>query len=286
MVAPHRASTSRPHPDDGDPVARVHAAARALADRAGGRPPRTALLLATGSSSARAALRQTFDVPAAELPGDVRLGGPDGGEDGAFTFGEGADGSGLVICDVGAGHGTDPFEATLPIRVLHGMGVRRLLFAAAGASLVPHLDPATLVIARDHIDFSGRGDLRGPHGSVLPAAAGPLYPDLTHAYSPSLRARARATGSCVEAVVASVGGPQMPTPAESRFHAHAGAEVAASAIAEKAVVAAQCGLEFAAFIAVVQRIDPDTPELADVEAMADAADHIAPVLTRTLLDLA
>lgn len=139
----------------------------------------------------------------------------------------------------------------------------------------------TLALLSDHINLSGTTPLLGLGESRL----GPLFPDQSRVHDPELREAAlghakRLGLPCVEAIAACTAGPSIGTPAERRYQASAGAQVAVQGLAAPAIAAAHAGL---ACLFVVAVIDPDGE--AALEAQLAAADRLAPALEDLLLAL-
>jgi purine-nucleoside phosphorylase len=277
-MAPPPEQTDRSSSVNEDARRRIDAAVRALRTVCGEEVPATAILAGAGRSSLVGALRARSDVDPSTLAGAIPL-----GEDaGPWTFGTLQDPTPrevLVLGPLAAPFEiASAFEATLAIRVVRALGVQRLVVTAAGAALGDRHAPGDVVCVSDHVDLSRREPLRAPDGGALPASFGPRFPDMSDAYSRSLR------GACVgegilEVVAASLAGPQMPTPSEYRMLRLLGADAACVGLAETAVVARQCGLELLALVAIVQSTSPE--RLAtDLDAIARAADDASATLTR------
>ncbi len=97
------------------------------------------------------------------------------------------------------------------------------------------------VLLRDHINLTGRSPLTGPEP---PAPYGSRFTDLSAAYSPRLRALARAADpSLVEGVYAALTGPHYETPAEIRMLRTAGADIVGMSTALEAIAARHLGVE-------------------------------------------
>lgn len=258
----------------------VAGAARALRPLLQAAPPAAALVPATGPEDLLAALQGLRELPLAELV-PPELAQP--------LFLAEHRGRPLLLAPAPPqpwAAGAGPALLFL-FRLLSALEVERVVLASACAGLDPRLAPGTVCVARDHLDLSGTGLLRRPPGEEGPWS---LFPDLTAAHDPRLRAEAAAAAKTAglelpEVVVAAVPGPALPTPAETRFYRLAGAEALAMSGPQEVVAAVQAGLAAVLLLAVTQRLDPEAPAPADLEAMVAAAERAAPGLAGLALTL-
>jgi purine-nucleoside phosphorylase len=100
-----------------------------------------------------------------------------------------------------------------------------------------------LVLISDHINLQGANPLVGENDEKL----GPRFPDMTEAYSRSMRQVARQTASELgivlpEGVYASVLGPSYETPAEIRFLKTIGADLVGMSIVSETIAANYLGM--------------------------------------------
>jgi purine-nucleoside phosphorylase len=171
------------------------------------------------------------------------------------------------------------------------------LAASAGASICVHTcaGPALpgaeaggpkagmIALVRDHINLSGRTPLVGLSESRL----GPLFPDQSRLHHHALRKQALAAArklglSCCEAVVACVAGPTLETPAERRYWARAGAEVAVQELVNTLHACAHSGLSVLELVALT-----DSGEgIQDMAGLVANSLAIAPGLEDLLLEIA
>lgn len=167
--------------------------------------------------------------------------------------------------------------------------------AAAGAKLFVHASAGTdlrgdvhgtgegsYTIGRltDHINLSGASPLTGIGASRL----GPLFPDQTRLHDVELASVADACAAqqeCnLEAIVAACTlGPALSTPAELRWYAAAGAEVAVQRLADPMIAAAHAGLGTLALCALTDRAG----ENASVGTLVARAADAAPALDELVL---
>lgn len=135
-------------------------------------------------------------------------------------------------------------EVTFPIRVLGALGVRKLVLTNAAGGINPRFRPGSLMLIADHLNLMGVNPLRGPNDERF----GPRFPDLTHVYSPRLRALAQEVAREIglvleEGVYAAVSGPSYETPAEVRMLRQLGADAVGMSTVPEAIVARHMGIE-------------------------------------------
>ncbi len=148
-----------------------------------------------------------------------------------------------------------PFErVTFPCRALKRLGAKILVLTSAVGAVSSRLSVGDMVLVRDHINFMGANPLRG-----LPAAgAGPRFPDMSRAYSPSLRALARRAARSLgltlkEGVYCAVSGPSYETPAEVRMMRSWGVDVVGMSVVPETLAAVQEGMEVLAVAYVANK---------------------------------
>ncbi len=182
--------------------------------------------------------------------------------------------------------GKPAWEAALPIWLAARAGATTLLHASACAALESDArevrSVGSLAILRDHLNFSGESPLIGMGTSQL----GPLFPDTTHLHDPVVRAAALSVAeqrglAAFEAIAACLPAPHLDTPAEHRFYARAGADVAVQGLATPLLAAAHAGLGVCAISAVT-----DLPgERLDIKRLLERAELVAPSLEELLIVL-
>ncbi len=257
---------------------RVHDAAQELLARVSQRP-KVAMLLGTGHSAIAGQLANKLTVRADDLPAGMRFssGSP-------LVFGT-LDGTPVVVGDAPLApyEGYSAGDVTFPVRVLRAMGADRLVLTAAGASLSLQLEPGSIAVVEDHLNFSGIHPLQGPPDAEL----GPRFPDMSEPYDAALRGLAREVAAeagipCAQAVFASVPGPSLPTRAEYRAYRRLGADLVGMSLAPEVLAAVHSGARVLALIGVTQSINLESHSPVSIEAMIEAADLAAPRMASLL----
>lgn len=122
---------------------------------------------------------------------------------------------------------------THAVRTAHFAGCGTVVLTNGCGGLDPSWSPGTPVLIRDHINLTGASPLHGAH-----------FVDLTHLYSPRLRAMCQELEpGLAEGVYAQFRGPMYETPAEIGMVAAIGGTLVGMSTALEAIVARSLGME-------------------------------------------
>lgn len=165
------------------------------------------------------------------------------GHVGRFVFGRLGDRR--VICMQGRLHfyeGYSMHQLTLPIRVMHQLGVHTLFLTNAAGGINPSYVPGDFMLIHDHINFLGSNPLIG-----VDAEDEMRFPDMTEVYDKAMRRKIREwaqseTLSLQEGVYLATTGPSFETPSEIRAFATLGADAVGMSTVPEAIVARQSGM--------------------------------------------
>jgi len=223
-----------PAADLADPIA-----ASAATLRATGRAPRIAVVLGSGWSGLTGWVEDAVEVPYAELPAFPRP--TVGGHAARVVLGR--IGPHEVVLLAGRKHAYEGGRAdgmNGAIRTLAALGVQILVLTNAAGSLDPALPPGGLMLISDHLNLPQLSPLWEERDDRR-------FVDMTDAYDPALRARARAAASRVgvelhEGVYAWMIGPQFETPAEISMLRTLGADAVGMSTVPETIVARHAGL--------------------------------------------
>ena len=155
------------HPEQG-PVAEV---ARRMADTVGA-PPTVAVVLGSGLGGLVARMDSVERAPYPELglPQSTVA-----GHASELVWGRLADWPVAVLSGrVHLYEGRAPAEVVRYVRALHAWGVKALILTNSVGGITDGLDPGTLVVVTDHLNFQGTNPLIGP-------AYAERFPDLSRA---------------------------------------------------------------------------------------------------------
>ncbi len=142
----------------------------------------------------------------------------------------------------------DPAAMRLPLEVLAGLGAEIVVLTNAAGSLDPEMATGSVMLVRDHINFSGLNPLIGEttEGRFVP---------MGDAYDPGLRrllseAAAQTGTPLSEGVYAWYSGPSFETPAEIRAIRMLGADAVGMSTVPEVILARFLGLRVAAISAI------------------------------------
>lgn len=205
--------------------------------------PTVAMILGSGLGSFADTLEDATRIPYAELEGcpvsTVK------GHAGQFVIGKKHGVS--VIAMQGRVHAYEglPIERVVhPLRVMWRLGARTLIVTNAAGGLNPDHEPGTLMLITDHINLTGKNPLVGENVDEV----GPRFPDMTTAYTPSLRALAREAAGAIalqleEGVYVGNLGPTYETPAEVRMCRIIGGDAVGMSTVPEVIVASHVGMQ-------------------------------------------
>lgn len=159
-----------------------------------------------------------------------------------------------IACMRGRVHlyeGIDQRVVLFPIRVFKELGCSHILISCAAGSLNPSAGPGSLVIIKDHINFSGKNPLVGPNDDEY----GPRFFSLVNAYDKDLRNLLKSSAkenniSIHEGVYAWILGPTYETPAEIKMLSILGVDITGMSTVPEVIAARHCGLKVCAVAAV------------------------------------
>ena len=204
--------------------------------------PEIALILGTGLGPLAGQIENPVMLDYREIPNFLVSTAPD--HAGKLIFGT-LEGKKLV-CMSGRFHtyeGYDFEQLVIPVRLFKLLGVKATILTNAAGAVNESYRPGDIMIVKDHIKLAGHSPLRGPNVDEF----GPRFFDVTHMYTPALRALAK---DCAEGIDLRVHegvyyfftGPQFETPAEIRAVRILGADAVGMSTVTEALTAAHCGM--------------------------------------------
>lgn len=202
--------------------------------------PDTAIVLGSGLSSFTDVIKNPIIIPYADIPGAPTPSVQ--GHTGRMCAG--IIGRHKVVCLQGRTHlyeGLDPRIIALSNQQLKALGVKRFIATNAAGSLTAEMPAGSLMLIKDHINFSARNPLLGAHD-------GPSFPDMSNAYSPAMRQKMLRLAAAhniklYEGVYIMALGPNYETPAEVKMFRAFGADAVGMSTVPEVISAVHEGFE-------------------------------------------
>ncbi len=221
----------------------MKAAVDFLVERLDGLAPKVALVLGSGLGNLVDEVEQAVRIPYADLQGFPRSGVT--GHAGELVAGL-LSGRPVVMLS-GRAHYYEHGDAAAmrpALEVLAGIGITHLILTNAAGSLRDDMPPGSVMLATDHINFSGSNPLFGEPTDRR-------FVGLTEAYDVGMRTRleaaAIATGTTLHrGAYMWFSGPSFETPAEIRMARALGADAVGMSTVPEVILARFLGLRVAA----------------------------------------
>ena len=249
------------------------------------RAPRYGIVLGTGAGDLAKSIETEQAFPYPEVPGfpaSTAL-----GHKGQFVCGRFTDHD--VVAMEGRFHLYEGYPvdlATLPIHVMHRLGVEILFISNASGGISPKLASGQIMAIRGHVDFMFRSTVA-------------MNADVVHE-RPSIRSDSAYDTDLIElaaqsarqndfplhqGIYASMLGPNYETRAEYRFLRRIGADVAGMSTVPEVAVAAARGIKVLGLSVITNVAKPDVLESTSGQEVIDAAVTAAPHLTAIVSDV-
>jgi len=186
----------------------------------------------------------------------------------------------MVMAMQGRFHGYEGYplrQVTLPVRVMHALGIRRLILTNAAGGIQPQLVPGSIALIKDHINLMGASPLIGPYDPAL----GVRFPDMSEPYSAALRRLARQAAAELkielhETTFGAVMGPAFETEAEIRMLQILGIDTVGMSVVPEVLVARQLEMELLAVTAVTDQSLPGAMNSVSHEQVNHVAAELGP----------
>ncbi len=249
--------------------------------------PIVGLVLGSGLGGLADTLENKVEIPYSEIPGWPQS--TVVGHSGKLVIGylEGK----VVVAQQGRAHfyeGYDLQQVTFPMRVMHAMGVGKVILTNAAGGVNKSYRTGDLMLLNDHINFVGmvgNNPLMGPNDERI----GPRFLGMVHTYDAAMRSAAKkiATEAGIqlhEGVYACLSGPNFETPAEIRMLRVIGADAVGMSTVHEALVARHAGMSVMACSGItnecIDAVDVDLE--TNHQEVLDAGKILVPKLTAIL----
>ncbi|HUU46891.1 MAG TPA: purine-nucleoside phosphorylase [Acidobacteriota bacterium] len=177
-------------------------------------------------------------------------------------------------------------EITLPVRVMHQLGVKVLIVSNACGGMNPQFVAGDIMAITDHINLQTGNPLIGPNLDDF----GPRFPDMYQCYDPELLRLAQEAALDLKiplkkGVYVGVTGPNLETAAEYRFLRTIGADVVGMSTVPEVLVARHQGTRVAGFSIVTDMGLPDNLHPMDHHTIVGVANKAEPILSNLIGEL-
>jgi len=168
-------------------------------------------------------------------------------------------------------------EVTYPIRVMHGLGIQKLLISNAAGAVNLAFKKGEMMVLEDHINLQGGSPLAFKNVTEF----GERFVDMSAPYDDDLREEllriSHEKGITLRSgVYAAVTGPQLETRAEYRMLKTLGADAVGMSTVPEVIVANQLKLPVAALSVLTDECDPDHLEPVNVSEIIEIANKTEP----------
>lgn len=182
--------------------------------------------------------------------------------------------------------GYDLTEVTYPIRVMHQLGIKKLLISNAAGGLNPGFRKGQLMLIDDHINLQGSSPLAFKNVSEF----GERFTDMSRPYDQVLSETLAALAGEFKielhrGVYVSMTGPQLETRAEYRMLRMLGADAVGMSTVPEVIVANHLKLPVVAVSVLTDECDPDHLEPVRVEEILAVAAKAEPNLVKLFMGL-
>jgi len=172
--------------------------------------------------------------------------------------------------------GYDFLDITYPIRVMHGLGIKKLLVSNAAGAINLDMKKGDLMLLDDHINLQGGSPLALKNISEF----GDRFTDMSAPYDAAMNQKLKELAQensieLHEGVYASVVGPQLETRAEYRMLKILGADAVGMSTVPEIIVANHLNLPVSAISVLTDECDPDNlqpisvPEIIEIAGKAE-----------------
>lgn len=245
--------------------------------------PRFAIILGTGAGDLADQIKADQIFPYSEIPNFPRSTAM--GHKGQLVCGRLA--GKPVVAMQGRFHLYEgyPFDkATLPIHVLHRLGMKYLFVTNASGGINPNFGSGQIMAISSHVDLMFRSSSQFQSNAV---ETRPLH--RSDCYRPELIEQAIACGrrhgfTVHQGVYAAMLGPNYETRAEYRFLRRIGADVVGMSTVPEVSVAAQHGTQVLGLSIIANVANPDVLESTSGQEVIDLAQIAGPQLQTIVVD--
>ncbi len=168
------------------------------------------------------------------------------------------------------------FDVTFPVRVMHELGISKLLVSNAAGAIDKSFKKGEIMLIDDHINLQGGSPLAFKGVEKM----GERFADMSAPYDPEMNAKFEEIAAANniklhKGVYTSVVGPQLETRAEYRYLKIIGTDAVGMSTVPEVIVANHLGLPVSALSVLTDECDPDNLKpvnITEIIAMAGKAE--------------
>lgn len=182
--------------------------------------------------------------------------------------------------------GYDLFDVTYPIRVMHKLGIKKLLISNAAGAINPNFKKGDIMLIEDHINMQGSS----PLAFKTVAEFGDRFVDMSAPYDIDMSIKiieiARKEDITLrKGVYVSVVGPQLETKAEYRMLKLMGADAVGMSTVPEVIVANHLRLPVIAISVLTDECDPDHLQPVNISEIIEIAEKTEPKMVQLFKEL-
>jgi purine-nucleoside phosphorylase len=182
--------------------------------------------------------------------------------------------------------GYTPVDITFPIRVMHQLGIKKLLISNAAGAINPQYKKGDIMLIDDHINLQGNSPLAFKGVEKM----GERFVDMSAPYDATMNHKIIQIASqnnitLHKGVYASVIGPQLETRAEYRYLRTIGADAVGMSTVPEVIVANHLQIPVSAVSVLTDECDPDHLKPVDVQAIIATAMQTEPFMIKLFTEL-
>jgi purine-nucleoside phosphorylase len=241
--------------------------------------PRFGMILGSGLNGLADSVQNPVHIPYSDLPNfpvsTVH------GHVGRFVIGE-LEGKPVIVMQ-GRIHYYEGYtmgEITLPVRVMHRLGVHSLFVTNAAGGVNAEFAPGDVMLITDQLNLmgmSGLNPLMGPNLDEI----GPRFPDMSQPYDReycNLARKVAAENKLIlrEGVYAGLSGPSFESPADLRFLRLAGADAVGMSTVPEVIVARHGGMRALGLSGISNKANLDGSTITTHDEVIEAGKIITP----------
>jgi purine-nucleoside phosphorylase len=177
-------------------------------------------------------------------------------------------------------------QVTLPVRVMHRMGIGSMIVTNAAGGVHPDFSPGDVMLITDQLNLmgmSGLNPLMGPNLDEI----GPRFPDMSQPYDRAYCDLARKVAKAEkiklqEGVYAGLSGPSFESPADLRFLRLAGTDAVGMSTVPEVIIARHGNMRVLGFSGVSNKANLDGSTITTHEEVIEAGKLITPKMEKII----